>query len=233
MKMWRCEVCGYLHEGEEPPDFCHKCGAPKEQFELLDEEEAEMMRDALATREKYAQIYDHLEAVNKLAQEGIDLNLDEGCNDIFKCVVDDDMQKIYPLIMKADAIILGSPTYFYNVSADIKAFIDRCYCLVKFDEKDRSVWMSVNEAAGGRYAAVIAVCEQQHEKDMGHTADTMEMTLQSLGYRIVDTVKVTRAFAAGEVRNNDKSMQEARQAGEKILKTLKLRKSIEVKLEKI
>ena len=83
MKMWRCEVCGYLHEGEEPPDFCPKCGAPKEKFELLDEEEAEMMRDALATREKYAEIYDHLEAVNKLAQEGIELNLDEGCNEIF------------------------------------------------------------------------------------------------------------------------------------------------------
>jgi hypothetical protein len=41
------------------------------------------MRDALATREKYAQIYEHLEAVHRLAQEGIDLNLDEGCNDIF------------------------------------------------------------------------------------------------------------------------------------------------------
>lgn len=83
MKMWRCEVCGYLHEGEEAPDICPKCGAPKEKFELLDEDEAEMMRDALATREKYAQIYDHLEAINTIAQEGIDLNLDEGCNEIF------------------------------------------------------------------------------------------------------------------------------------------------------
>ncbi len=83
MKMWRCEVCGYLHEGEEPPDFCPKCGAPKEKFELLDEEETEMMKDSLATREKYARIYEHLEAVKTLAQEGIDLNLDEGCNEIF------------------------------------------------------------------------------------------------------------------------------------------------------
>ncbi len=83
MKMWRCEICGYLHEGEEPPDICPKCGYPKENFKLLDEEEAEMMRDALATREKYAQIYDHLEAIQTIAQEGIDLDLDEGCNEIF------------------------------------------------------------------------------------------------------------------------------------------------------
>lgn len=83
MKMWRCEVCGYLHEGEEPPDFCPKCGAPKSKFVLLDEEEAEMMRDALATREKYAEILKHLEAVHALAQQGIDLDLDDGCNKIF------------------------------------------------------------------------------------------------------------------------------------------------------
>ncbi len=82
-KMWRCEVCGYLHEGEEPPDVCPKCGAPKEKFELLDEEEAEMMRDALKTREIYAAILERLEAVETLAREGIELNLDEGCNDIF------------------------------------------------------------------------------------------------------------------------------------------------------
>ncbi len=82
-KMWRCEVCGYLHEGEEPPDICPKCGAPKDKFELLDEEEASMMRDALATRDKYGQIYDHLESIRRIAQEGLDLNLDEGCNQIF------------------------------------------------------------------------------------------------------------------------------------------------------
>lgn len=82
-KMWRCEVCGYLHEGDEPPEICPKCGAPKEKFELLDEEETEMMRDALQTKEKYAQILEKLDEVFQLAQEGIDLDLDDGCNKIF------------------------------------------------------------------------------------------------------------------------------------------------------
>ena len=88
-KMWRCEVCGYLHEGEEPPDVCPKCGFPKDKFELLDEEEAEMMRDALKTREKYAAILEHLEEVEKLAQEGIALDLDDGCNDVFGKTIKD------------------------------------------------------------------------------------------------------------------------------------------------
>ncbi|MDD2936502.1 MAG: FAD-binding protein [Candidatus Methanomethylophilaceae archaeon] len=34
MKKWRCTVCGYIHEGDEPPETCPQCGAPKEKFEL-------------------------------------------------------------------------------------------------------------------------------------------------------------------------------------------------------
>lgn len=32
MKRWRCTVCGYIHEGENPPDKCPNCAAPKEKF---------------------------------------------------------------------------------------------------------------------------------------------------------------------------------------------------------
>ena len=35
---WICVVCGYVHEGEEPPEVCPQCGAPKEKFEKMDEE---------------------------------------------------------------------------------------------------------------------------------------------------------------------------------------------------
>lgn len=30
---WKCRVCGYIHEGTEPPDECPVCGAPKEMFD--------------------------------------------------------------------------------------------------------------------------------------------------------------------------------------------------------
>ena len=83
MKKWRCEICGYLHDGDEPPDNCPKCGVPKDNFSLLDEEEAEMMDDAIETKDKYVQILARLDEVMHLAQEGIDLDLDDGCNKIF------------------------------------------------------------------------------------------------------------------------------------------------------
>lgn len=33
MKKWKCRVCGYIHEGDTPPETCPKCGAPRSQFE--------------------------------------------------------------------------------------------------------------------------------------------------------------------------------------------------------
>ncbi|MDO5015129.1 MAG: NADH peroxidase [Clostridia bacterium] len=32
MKKWVCTVCGYVHEGDTPPEKCPVCGAPAEKF---------------------------------------------------------------------------------------------------------------------------------------------------------------------------------------------------------
>lgn len=37
MKKWKCTVCGYIHEGENPPEKCPRCGSPKEVFVPYDE----------------------------------------------------------------------------------------------------------------------------------------------------------------------------------------------------
>lgn len=34
-KKWKCTVCGYIHEGDNPPDQCPVCGVGPEKFELL------------------------------------------------------------------------------------------------------------------------------------------------------------------------------------------------------
>ncbi len=56
----------------------------------------------------------------------------DGCNACLKtgaCKIKDDMQAIYEQLEKADGIIFGSPVYFYNVTAQAKAVIDRTYPL--------------------------------------------------------------------------------------------------------
>jgi uncharacterized membrane protein len=42
VKKWKCTVCGYIHEGDEPPEKCPVCGADRSKFiELVSEEKAE------------------------------------------------------------------------------------------------------------------------------------------------------------------------------------------------
>ena len=36
MKTWKCEVCGYIHSGEEPPISCPICGAEQDCFSALE-----------------------------------------------------------------------------------------------------------------------------------------------------------------------------------------------------
>ncbi|MGE4273672.1 MAG: rubredoxin-like domain-containing protein [Desulfitobacterium sp.] len=31
-KAWLCEVCGYIHRGENPPETCRACGVSSDQF---------------------------------------------------------------------------------------------------------------------------------------------------------------------------------------------------------
>lgn len=151
----------------------------------------------------------------------------ENCKDTYRCVIHDDMQKIYPLILNSDAIVLGSPTYFYNITSLTKAFLERFYCFQVFAEDDRSVWSSVNEALGGKYALVIAICEQDDEKDMGFTPEAMSLPLAGLGYRVLDTVKILKLYKKEDILRNKEAVEKVRIAGEKLGKTLQLRKDIE------
>ena len=52
-----------------------------------------------------------------------------GCDKTGKCIVRDDMQAIYPLLLAADVIFLSSPIFFYGMSSQVKTLIDRCQAM--------------------------------------------------------------------------------------------------------
>ena len=45
------------------------------------------------------------------------------------CPFDDDMQEVYPLLRRADLIVMATPVFFYGVTAQLKALIDRSQAL--------------------------------------------------------------------------------------------------------
>jgi multimeric flavodoxin WrbA len=51
------------------------------------------------------------------------------CEKTGACIFDDDMQNLYNKISRSNHIIIASPIYFYNVTAQTKVFIDRCQAL--------------------------------------------------------------------------------------------------------
>lgn len=78
------------------------------------------------------------EALKAGAQEGaetrmvylVDFNLKpcDGCRTCFQtqdCVIKDDAEKLFKKMVETDGIIIGSPVYFHNVTAQTKTFIDR------------------------------------------------------------------------------------------------------------
>ncbi len=72
-------MCNFVFEGPQPPDRCPKCGAPKEQFRQLSEQEA-----GLVTRSRRSN-YLHMRALTLLrelltvAEEIAQDNLDPPC----------------------------------------------------------------------------------------------------------------------------------------------------------
>jgi multimeric flavodoxin WrbA len=47
------------------------------------------------------------------------------CQDSGCCLIKDDMQKIYGEIRTADIVVLGSPVYMWQMTAQTKLFVDR------------------------------------------------------------------------------------------------------------
>ena len=59
-----------------------------------------------------------------------DINPCIGCNLCFirpgnECFQQDDMQMVYEKLKTADVLVIASPVYFYGISAQLKAIIDR------------------------------------------------------------------------------------------------------------
>ena len=82
--LYRCTVCGYLHQGDDAPDFCPKCGAPKDKFVKLSDEDAKKVFDSDRTNDIHMEIVKLAMRIKDLAKEGIDLNLDPPCVDLFQ-----------------------------------------------------------------------------------------------------------------------------------------------------
>jgi len=81
---------------------------------------------------------------------------------IGKCAIDDWVNDVYIKMKAADAIIIGSPTYFSDLTAETKAIIDRCGYMSRRDGNAFSRKIGAAVSAVRRAGGVHTLDSIQH-----------------------------------------------------------------------
>jgi multimeric flavodoxin WrbA len=124
------------------------------------------------------------------------------------CAIKDDMQGIYPKLIKADAWVIASPVYWFTMSAQTKIFMDRCYALTAYAEhpfvgKRIAIAMSYGDADPFGSGCVNAL-------------RTFQDAYRYAGAKIAGMVYGS-ATEAGEIADNKPLMREAEELGKRLV----------------
>lgn len=84
MKLWKCSVCGYVHEGDEAPKNCPKCGVTADKFIELSEADATKIYRSDKTNDMHMQLIHLAMKMDAIASKGIEDNLDPMCVHVFE-----------------------------------------------------------------------------------------------------------------------------------------------------
>lgn len=84
MKLWKCSVCGYVHEGDQPPVKCPKCGVGAEKFAEISEEDTAKIYRSDKTNDLQMKLIQLAMKMDKVARAGIEDNLDPNCVRVFE-----------------------------------------------------------------------------------------------------------------------------------------------------
>ena len=133
------------------------------------------------------------------------------CNKTGICVIRDDMSEIQGKILDAYAVIHASPVYFWSMTAQMKAYLDR-WCV--FFAADWSWQKAYYPQMKGKRIGLITVCGDTNV----HTADpvvhSFKSTAQMTGMHWLGAV-MAAAGDKGEIAQNAKALQEAFDLGKK------------------
>jgi multimeric flavodoxin WrbA len=145
--------------------------------------------------------------------QGLKISPCRGCNTCQKpdskgCANQDDMQKIYPKLINADAWVIASPVYWFTMSAQTKIFMDRCYALTAYAE---------NPFAGKRIAIAMSYGDvDPFRSGCVNALRAFQDAFRYAGAKIAGMVYGS-AMEAGEIKNNKALMREAEELGKRLV----------------
>jgi multimeric flavodoxin WrbA len=130
-----------------------------------------------------------------------------------QCPIDDDMVETYDKLMTADALIVGSPTYYLDVSAAVKALIDRSMALnyrgIGPMANEDMPWLGQHPLSGKLGVSVVTVAGAGHERALEslriwmadcHCLELVAQLAEPVGMGDVDEMPevIQRAVDAGK-----------------------------------
>jgi multimeric flavodoxin WrbA len=123
------------------------------------------------------------------------------------CVVKDDMQELYAEMRDADAIILGSPIFYGEITGQMKCFMDRWYAL---RDKDRKL-----RIPPGKKALFIITQGADGEERYSHTVKRLDKVLRS--YEMEPVMLVAPGVERlAEVKERPELLKLAHEAGKRL-----------------
>lgn len=84
MKKFKCGGCGYIWDGDEAPDTCPKCGAPKEKFQELGQAAADLVERSRHSNALHGRLVALSRDIEAVCKDGIEDALDPGCVKVFE-----------------------------------------------------------------------------------------------------------------------------------------------------
>jgi len=138
------------------------------------------------------------------------------CNETGICVLKDDMLEIHKKILEADAIIHSVPVYFWSMTSQMKAYLDR-WCAF-FDEQWR--WQkNYYPQMKGKRIGLITVCGDPNV----HTADPIVHSFKSTAEMTKLTwlgAVMTSANDKGNISKDETAREQAWELGKKAATTI-------------
>jgi len=132
----------------------------------------------------------------------------EKCRETKWCIIEkDDWDKVIKKVLDCDVLIIGSPTYFFDVNGQTKNFIDRTFSLYH----DRKLT--------GRKGVAVAV---HANKGVSRTIQTLEGFLSTHEFASLGSIKGT-GFHEGDVLNDAEAIKKAEKTADKIIQLIRTR----------
>ncbi len=139
----------------------------------------------------------------------------DGCLKTGRCVIDDDMQSVYPKLREADRLILASPMFFMGITAQAKAMIDRCQALwaLKYELKQT---VALN-TAGERKGLFISVGGTGFTSQFEASRPVIKSWLTTIDAFLVDELHYSKVDEKGAIRHHATALQDAFEAGKRLV----------------